>query len=282
MRKIRLPLLIFFAIFQVLNAQENNTLIGSQNETSDSSVYFGLDISSRYIWRGQPSGGNHIVVQPTIEWYATDNLTFGASGLTNFQNKDYYSDGFTPKGYVELDLFVNYVLNDFLTIQLFDYYWPNLEKNEEIDNDFFNYSETGSKTLDLNLVFDFSEIWLPFNATVSTFLAGNDYRYDENDENPKQNFTTYVEFGYRIERVFKAFDLNPTIGAVLNNKAEYYCFADYDKVSFINLKIEVLKEIKITDNFSLPISIKYIHNAATKNTEITGKNFFTASFLLKL
>jgi hypothetical protein len=41
------------------------------------------------------------------------------------------------------------------------------------------------------LVFDFSEYDFPLNATLSTLVAGNDFRYDQNGENPKQNLTTY-------------------------------------------------------------------------------------------
>ena len=282
MKKRIIPFLIFCTFYQFINSQEFNTKIESNNSNSESNLFIGLDITNRYVWRGQVLGGKHIAIQPTIEWYVTDNLTLGAWATTNFQNKNYNSNGFTPKGYLELDLYTSYALNDFLTIELYDYYWPSLDKSEEIDNDYLNYGENGVKTVDLNLVFDFSEIWIPLNATVSTFLAGNDYRYDENDENPKQNFTTYVEFGYTIENVFKIFDLNQTIGVVLNNKAEYYYYADYNKVSFINLKLELLKEFKISNNYVLPFSIKYIHNAATKNTESIGKNFLVATLYFAL
>jgi len=281
MRKIILPYFIFCTFFQVISAQENNTIIEVESEESDSSIYLGLDITSRYIWRGQASGGKYIAVQPTFEWYASDNLTIGIWGTTNLQNRNYNSDGFTPKGYVEFDFYVSYILNDFLSIELYDYYWPSLDKDEEIDNDYFNYGEDGVKTLDLNLVFDFSEIWLPLNATVSTFLAGNDFRYDENDSNPKQNFTTYVELGYTIESVFKVFDLIPTIGAVLNNKAEYYYYADYDKPSFVNLNLELSKTFQLNNSLSLPISLSYIHNAATKNTEPVGRNFIVTTLTLE-
>ena len=276
MRKIILIyLLIFCSIFKVIHAQGNNAIKVPQNETFESSIYFSLDIVSRYIWRGQPSGGKHIAAQPTFEWYALDNLTFGVWGTTNFQNKDYNSDGFTPKGYVELDLYISYILNSFLTIELYDYYSPTLDKNEDIDTDFFNYGENGVKTLDLNLVANFSEIWLPLKATVSTFLAGNDFRYNENDLNPKQNFTTYVELGYTFKSVFKTFDVIPTLGAVLNNKAKYYYYADYNKPSFVNLNLEFSKTFQLNKSINLPISINYIHNAATKNTEPVGRNFIT-------
>lgn len=273
MRKIIILYFVFGTIYQVIHAQEKNVIIESQIETSERSIYFGLDVVSRYIWRGQPSGGKHIAAQPTFEWYASDNLTIGVWGTTNFQNKNYNSDGFTPKGYVELDLYISYVLNDFITIELYDYYTPSLDEDEETDTKFFNYGVNGVKTLDLNLVADFSEIWLPLKATVSSLLAGNDFRYDKDDSNPKQNFTTYIELGYTIESFFKTFNISPKIGAVLNNKAEYYYYADYNKPSFVNINLELSKTFQFNKNINIPISISYTHNAATKNTEPVGRNF---------
>lgn len=276
---LRKYLTIFLCIaFQILNAQENSgTELDTVSYETESKFYIGLDITSRYIWRGLVLGGNHIAVQPTIEYSLTDNLTLGFWGTTNFQNKNYNSDG-TTKGYTEINFYVMYQLNEFLHIELNDYYWPDLDKNESINNSFSYYGKDGSKSVELLIVSDFSEIWLPFNATIGTLVGGNDYNYD----NAKRNFTTYAELGYTFKNILNYFDLSPTIGAVLNNKAKYYYNADFDKVSFNNLNIKLMKELHFNNNFVLPISFQYIHNAATKNTELNGKNFLVVNVLLEL
>ena len=49
-----------------------------------------------------------------------------------------------------------------------------------------------------------------------------------------------------------------------------------------NLNIKLMKELHFNNNFVLPISFQYIHNAATKNTELNGKNFLVVNVLLEL
>jgi hypothetical protein len=245
-----------------------------------------LDITSRYLWRGQCWGGDYLAVQPTIEYKVTPKLTMGIWATTNFKNDNFYPDGVSAyKGYQEIDFYVYYQINDYLQFQVWDYYWPSVSKVEGVDNGFFNYSYDGSKTVDAVLYFDFSEGYkYPFNATISTLVAGNDFYYDSNGENPKQNFTTYLELGYTFNffmntpsKIFKNIEISPVLGTVLNNKAEYYTYADYDKVSFTNLGITVSKEIELSKGITMPITFNYTHNGASKNTDLFGKNFFIAT-----
>ncbi len=247
-----------------------------------------LDVMNRYIWRGQSWGGNDIVVQPAINYALSKKLTFGLWATTNFKNDYYFLDGSSTNGYQEIDLSITYQINKFLKIQVYDYYWPTVEKIEGIDNSFFNYGNDGVKTVDANVLFDFSDVWKPLKVSISAFVAGNDFRYDENGENPRQNFTTYAEIGYVFEnmfskiskKIFQNIDLEPAIGAVLNNQAQYYSAGDYDKISFVNLSIKATRELELSRGFSLPIYINYTHNAATKNTEQFGKNFFVLGIRL--
>ncbi|HNP33460.1 MAG TPA: hypothetical protein PKN96_09220 [Flavobacterium sp.] len=265
-------------------SQEDKPKADSTNIVKEKKLKLNLDIVSRYLWRGQCWGGDYVSVQPTIEYTATPKLTFGFWGTTNFQ-KDYsYSDGAIYKGYQEIDFYAMYQINDFLQFQLWDYYWPSVSRVEGVDNGFFNYGKDGVKTVDAMLYFDFSDGYkYPFNATISTLVAGNDFRYDDNGENPKRNFTTYIELGYTLTPFEKStvkwlqnIELDPVVGAVLNNKAAYYNFADYDKVSFCNLGIKATKEIDLGNGFTMPLWLNYVHNAATKNTKDFGKNFLIA------
>ena len=237
---------------------------------------FNLDLLSRYIWRGQSWGGDYFVVQPTINYTITNKFTVGFWATSNFKKKYFYGNGVASKGYQEIDFSASYAINSFLTVQLWDYYWPSVEKVEGIDNGFFNYGKDGVKTVDLNLLFDFSDYGFPVNATLSTLIAGNDYRYNSNDENPKQNYTTYFEVGYSWEDVFQKIELDPVVGAVFNNQAKYYTSGDYNKISFVNLGVKATREFQLSERIMMPLSLNYIHNAATKNTEYFGKNFLVA------
>ena len=171
-----------------------------------------------------------------------------------------------------MDLYVSYHFTKYISLELWDYYWPSVSKVEGVDNSFFKYGNNSVKTLVTELNFDFTKTKVPIQAVISTFIAGNDYKYDENGENPKQNYTTYVELGYLLN-TFKDIELNPRIGAVLNNKAEYYTAGDYDKISFVNLGLNVSRNFKLGNSFEMTPYLNYIHNAATKNTEVFGKNF---------
>lgn len=233
-----------------------------------------LDLASRYIWRGQSWGGNYAVFQPTVNYDLTDKITAGIWATTNFKKDYFYPDGITQtKGYQEIDINISYKINKFLTFQLWDYYWPTVQKINGINNNFFDYGKNGVKTVDANLLFDFSELKFPLTLSLSTFVAGNDFRYDSNGENPKQNFTTYLEAGYTFEDICKKIDLKTIIGAVFNNQAQYYSAGDYNKVSVVNMSVKASRSFELSKQISMPISLNFVHNAATKNIETFGKNF---------
>lgn len=266
-----------------------------QKETDSSAVaqdkrlFLNLDIASRYLWRGQCWGGDYIAVQPTVEFAVTPKLTLGFWSTTNFKRDYFYPDGVSAyKGYQEIDFYLYYKLTDFLQFQLWDYYWPSVSRVEGVNNNYFNYGPDGSKTVDAMLYFDFSEGYrYPFNATISTLIAGNDYQYDANGENPKRNFTTYLELGYTFsffknssQKSLQDIEVSPVVGAVLNNEAAYYTYADYDKVSWVNLGVSTTKTLSLGGDISMPITLSYTHNGAVKNTEIFGKNFVVATLSL--
>jgi len=225
------------------------------------------------------------VIQPSFNYAITKKLSIGIWATTNFHKEYYENDGNTQKGYHEFDIGLSYSLNEFLTIQLWDYYWPALQQTEDVDPNYFNYGPDGVKTVDASIVFDFSDGYrLAFDGTVSTIIGGNDYRYDGDGTTPTRNYTTYVEAGYHFPDIFAIFstkflekiDFHPVIGAVINNEAEYYTYADYNRPSFVNLALNLTREFQIGDSITMPITLIYTHNAATTNTELYGKDFLTA------
>jgi len=287
--KIKLLLLIF-CFSNVIFSQDTKPKTDTISVEKEKKLTLKVDFVSRYLWRGQCWGGDYFAIQPTIEYAITPKLTFGFWGTTNFKEDYFYPDGVSfYKGYQEIDFYISYQINDFLNFQIYDYYWPSVSTVDGVNNGYFYYGKDGVKTVDAILYFDFSEGYkYPFNATISTLVAGNDYRYDSNGDNPKQNFTTYVELGYTFSffdksslKVLRNIELSQIVGAVLNNKAAYYNYADYDKISFCNIGIKIDKEIDLGKGIAMPFSLNYIHNAATKNTELFGKNFLVATISLK-
>lgn len=275
-------LFLWFVFFCEAMIAQSSTTTDTITAEKESKWHLTLDLASRYLWRGQCWGGNYAVVQPTIQYQLFKKLSLGTWATTNFKGDYFYPDGITSyKGYQEIDFFITYKPNDYLTFQLWDYYWPTVEKVGGINNGFFNYSYDGVKTVDLNMIVDFSSFGFPCSATVSTLLAGNDFRFDADGMNPKQNFTTYAEVSCYFENVlgklsaktFQNITVSPTIGAVFNNQAKYYTAGDYDKVSLVNLSVKTLREFELSRRLTMPVSITFVHNGATRNTEVFGRNF---------
>jgi hypothetical protein len=242
-----------------------------------------LDLASRYIWRGQSWGGDYPVAQLYGAYNLSDKWSLGLWTTHNFK-KEYYDENGTTKGYQEVDFMVNYAVNDFLTISLQNYYWPSTNKQEGVSNNFFNFGNDSSQTMDLMFMFDFTEKGLPLWFTSSTFIAGNDYRYqDETDEKGTRNFTTYMELGCTIEAPF-GIGVAPVVGVVLNNKAQYYTYGDYNKLSFVNLGCQVSKEIKLSHRVAMPVWLNYTYNAADarENLGLLGHQFLVAGVTFSL
>ena len=279
-------------VFSSLIALKFSLIFGqvSENEISkDSSTIesvkgkwdMNLDIASRYIWRGQSWGGDYPVLQLYGNYNVSEKFSLGFWTTSNFK-KEYYDKNGASKGYQELDFVLNYSPTDYLTVSLQDYYWPSTDRQEGVSNDFFNFGNDGSQSVDLQFLFDFSKREIPLWATLSTLIAGNDFRYkDENDEKGKQNFTTYIEFGYTYEAPLKT-ELVPVIGFVINNKAKYYTYADYDQPSFVNLGCKLSRDFELGKHLTMPVWLNYTYNAASHsaNLEPFGKQFLVVGTTL--
>ena len=86
----------------------------------------------------------------------------------------------------------------------------------------------------------------------------------------------FTLFEKSASKAIQNIEISPVIGAVLNNKAAYYSYADYDEASFVNLGLKATKEIDLGSGITMPLSLNFIHNGAKNNTEAFGKNFLVA------
>lgn len=276
MKKVVL-IFVFALTSSLIFAQETFKDTIAKVESTKGTWDLNLDLASRYVWRGQSWGGDYPVTQLYGTYNLSDKWSLGFWATHNYKKEYYDADG-TTKGYREIDFVLNYAANDFLIISLQDYYWPSTNFQEGVSNSFFDYGNTSSQTVDLMFMFDFTEKGLPLWFTSSTFLAGNDFRYkDEFDEKGKQNYTTYMELGYNLDAPL-GINVTPVLGVVLNNKAQYYTYADYDKPSFVNLGCNFSKEIKISQSIVMPIWLNYTYNAtdARENLGLLGHQFLVA------
>ena len=203
--------------------------------SQDSLSHFDIsaDIVSRYIWRGMALSTSP-AFQPGI------SCTLG-----NFEIGSWASYTFALEPLQEVDLYMAYSVSN-LTVMVYDYYNP-FENIDTSENYFDWNSETTRHLLEGSL--EWSGIGdLPFTFLLATILYGND-----KDESGENYFSTYFETSY-------AFSLKE--GKELSVFAGITPFSGMyaEKFALVNLGCSLMKEIKITDNFSVPLTGSLVVN----------------------
>lgn len=237
MRKIKLvSSLILFAVLI------SNTL---QAQESESKFDIGVDLQSRYIWRGINLGGPSPSMQPYVS-FATDKFEIGAWGA--------YSISGAQTGQ-EADLYLLFSPTETFSITVTDYFFPSELVG---DNGYFDYNK--------DITGHVLEGMLSFNGTESfpltAMLAVNFYGADKNADGD-DNYSAYAELGY--SKSFSDSELGLFVGGLLNESAYY----GTDGAAIINLGVSYSKEIKITDSYSLPVNGALIFNPDAGNMFIT-------------
>ncbi len=219
-------------------------LFTSQIKAQDLSLDVNADLVSRYIWRGlnvndQPN------IQPAITLgYSGFNLGFwGSYGLTHQNPSDqYYSTS------QEIDTWVSYSvqLNKGMNISavVTDYYFPNGGIRIGNFNNYNDVSGPGAHTIEAGIQFTGPET---FPLSLSGYV--NVY----NDEG--NNVYLQADYGLDINEIELGFFLGTAFGSEKN--PAYY---GTEKFNVINIGINASREIKITEDFSLPVFCSYILN----------------------
>ena len=233
----------FLLIF--LLAVSTQILPGSRVMAQENpSIGAGADLCSRYVWRGLDIG-NTPSIQPSLA-IGYSGLELGVWGAYTISNNESETD--------EIDTWLSYNYqfeNSIgLTIMLTDYYLPNAGVKWGNFNDYDDPDGAGAHLLEAGV-----GISGPDNFPVSFFAYMNIY----NDEGNNAYFQ--VDYATGIEET----DINLFIGAAGGSEEnpDYY---GTDNFQIINMGITVDREIKMTDNFSLPTSISFIANP---NLEMT-------------
>jgi hypothetical protein len=124
----------------------------SFNTLAQAEVNLGVDLMSRYVWRGTDFGGSPSI-QPAIE-LSTGGFVLGAWGAytTNLP------------GAQEADLYTGYSFGDVFGLTLTDYYFPM----DDMSDDYFDYDANHSLELSGTLTLD------KFSLLAGKFFAGAD------------------------------------------------------------------------------------------------------------
>jgi len=189
----------------------------------------GADMVSRYVWRGTDFG-NSPAIQPSMS-YTNSGFSIGAWGSYTINSNNFQ----------EADLFINYTIKEVVTLQVFDFFFPN---GTSANNKYFYYNEDSTCHQ-----FEGSAKFNGTNKIPITFLlAYNLYGFDKDN-------SIYFELSYSGKIKSIGFDLFAGVG-----KGSFYTYDDSDKFAIVNAGVSLSKDIQITDKFILPVFSSLILN----------------------
>ena len=212
----------------------------AENEVT---VSTSVDFYNRYVWRGLDIA-NTPSIQPTLA-VAYSGLEIGAWGAYTLSNEMSESD--------EIDFWIGYTqgfkCGASVTALITDYYYPNA------GIDFFNFNDydattdedepdPGAHLLEFGISVSGPE---SFPITISGYI---------NFHNEEGN-NTYFQIDYPV--TISATDLNFFCGFTggSEDNPDYY---GTDEFAFINIGVSAAREIKVSESFSIPLTVSFIVN----------------------
>jgi hypothetical protein len=200
-------------------------------EVMAQSFSLGADLTSRYIWRGYDFGES-LSIQPALT-FSAGNFEAGAWAS--------YSISADGSGANENDLWFGYSAGP-VTFGVTDYYFPSPG-----GLGFFSYDGDGEGA-------HWIEPYVSFGGTESFPLSLYGAVFVHND--PDNSIYLQADYPFTVDGV----ELSLTAGAVAGESAFY----GTEGFALVNLGISASKEVPITDQFSLPLSVAYILNPDTE------------------
>lgn len=227
-----LAIIILFALFVQVKAQDDVTTEQKEKQNFTLST----DLVTNYIWRGLIYS-NKPNLQPYLA-FANDKGNFSTGAFGSYSLVDYYS---------EVDLFINYTIGNF-SFSLWDYF----VMTEQANNKYFNFDDKStSHWIEASITFAGPESF-PLELTASSFIYGAD-----RDVNGDNYYSTYFEAGYPFK--WKANNLKLFVG--MTPQEGLYA----TDIAVVNIGVKNTREIKITENFSIPITGLLILNPNSEN-----------------
>ena len=193
------------------------------------------DVVSSYIWRGQDLGST--AVQPTlgIDYKGLSLSAWGSYGLVNTADTK------------EFDLTLSYTIGG-LNIGMTDYWFDRGGLDPE--NRYFKYDAHGTNhVFEATVGYDFGVA----SVQWSTNFSGNDYKADG-----KRAYSSYMEVVVPFK--LSAIEWTATAGAVPSASLQY----GTNGFAVTNLALKAIKDIKITDTFSIPLFAQVAANPCSQ------------------
>ncbi|MDR2389378.1 MAG: hypothetical protein LBD89_06310 [Tannerellaceae bacterium] len=186
----------------------------------------GADFVSSYVWRGIYQTG--VAIQPGVTMSA-GNFSLGVWGSTDFSTWA-----------KEFDIALGYEAGAF-SFGLTDYWWAGE------GSPYRDYAN--SHFLEGNIGFNFGES-LPLSLSWSTMFGYN----GDKDVEDQQQYSTFITAGYD----FRVKDVAFTAGIGISPWTGLYHKAGTEGFVLSTLSLKAMKEIKITDSFTLPVFVETI------------------------
>ncbi|MFC2121507.1 TorF family putative porin [Bacteroidota bacterium] len=211
-------------------------------KTIDASVDAGVDLVSRYVWRGSDFGDSP-AFQPSVS-ISKGGFTLGSWG----------SFSTNSSGLREVDLFLSYNYKDIVSLTLTDYFvaGPGIPFNN-----YFEYKNSLT-----NHVYEVSaNLGGIKNIPLSLLIATNFYGADAKKADGKIAYSTYIELKYSHKSIdiFAGYNAtNPNTDLIGSG---YYA----EKAGFVNVGCTVTRKIKLTSKYSLPLAVSLITNPISEN-----------------
>ncbi len=211
-------ILSVFALAAMVSATAENKL----------EVSAGADLVSDYVVRGLDQGAG-ASVQPNLT-FSLGGLSVGAWASTSIAN-------FDSK---ELDFILGYEIGNF-SISMTDYWWDG--KTNSIDEVGPKYFNAGLHYGEVALSYTICEKF-PLALTACTYIYGDDKTRDGD-----QAYSTYLNVSYPFS--ISDYDLGVGMGFA-TYKYGVYGIAE-DRSCITDISLSVSRDVKITENFSLPL-----------------------------
>lgn len=207
----------------------------------------GVNVMSRYVWRGLNPGGSAISIQPSLE-LNVGKFALGTWGAFSTDNS------ITVQ---ETDLYLTYNLNDAFSVTVTDYFLPDELAAE--DNYFEFQQDSTGHVVELAGSFNGTDK-IPFTFLAAVNVWGADAKTADN----KNQFSTYFELGYKA--TLNNVDYRVFIGGTAtspnkdNGETGYYA----GSAGITNFGVTAVKKLEITDKFTLPLTTSFIINPKTE------------------
>ena len=214
-------------------------LVGGIPLVASGQIGIGADIVNRYIWRGADFGES-LSIQPNLA-YSTGNVEVGV-----WASYSVSSDG---AGANEHNFYLAYSIpmgeSGSIDLGVTDYYFPEPDGPKLFN---FESGDEGAHLVELVAGFTGPD---PFPISVyAGLMAHND---------PDRSL--YIEGSYPAS--VGGVDLGLTLGIVANKSIDVY---SVEKASIVNMGLSASKELPITEQFSLPLSVAWIVNPTAERS----------------